>query len=86
MFPISDLVFQFASFGFLDMKLALQNKQIGNIEVFDISQDRLENIFFRIPDVYHFPQFFDKTESTYVDNFRLLQIRTAPAILEIYNF
>ena len=29
MFPISDLVFQFASFGFPNMKLALQNKQIG---------------------------------------------------------
>ena len=29
MFPILDLVFQFASFGFSNMKLALQNKQIG---------------------------------------------------------
>ena len=29
MFPISDFVFQFASFGFLNMKLAVQNKQIG---------------------------------------------------------
>ena len=34
--PISDLVFPFASFGFPNMKLALQNKQIGNIEVLDI--------------------------------------------------
>ena len=40
-FPISDLVFQFASFGFPNMKLALQNKQIeiGNIEVLDIRSE-----------------------------------------------
>ena len=38
-FPISDLVLQFASFGFPNMKLALQNKQIGNIEVLDMRME-----------------------------------------------
>ena len=33
MFPISDLVFQFASFGFPNMKLALQNKKIAQLKL-----------------------------------------------------